>query len=218
MSSTVRTSGKSENGIIRPAQNKFLKERVAQHFGEAQRNVAPNTGAPPTWRRQQLQVQELEGFTFNNPPGHDIVWPSAVELHLDLQELILWLKLAVLCDWPRKSCESLFRFSRSCYRRRRDRLPVRHLPHPPPGLPHEEEGRGQLWPGREETLWCGLSEGPNQGVLCINPGPPTSDDKSRVTVADTVRDDGTPVQTTRNEFKLIKENSIKESFCIEYCN
>lgn len=59
----------------------------------------------------------------------------------------------------------------SCYCRRRDRLPVRHLPHPPPGVPHEEEGRGQLRPGREETLRRRLPEGPNQGVLCIKKQP-----------------------------------------------
>lgn len=60
----------------------------------------------------------------------------------------------------------------SCDRWRRYRLPLRHLPHPPPGLPHEEEGRGQLRPGREEALRRSLSEGPNQGVLRINNTPP----------------------------------------------
>lgn len=71
---------------------------------------------------------------------------------------------------------SLYRLS--CHCRRRHRLPLRHLPHPPAGLPHEEEGRGQLRPGREETLRRRLPEGPHQGVLRVKtpslprPSPP----------------------------------------------
>lgn len=72
------------------------------------------------------------------------------------------------------STNSFFFVFSSCYRRWRHWLPVCHLPHPPPGLPHEEEGRGQLRPGREETLRRSLSEGPNQGVLCIKRPAPSS--------------------------------------------
>lgn len=94
----------------------------------------------------------------------------------------------------------------SCYRRRSHRLPVRHLPHPPPGLPHEEEGRGQLRPGREETLRRRLPEGPDQGVLCIEAGPaPTSSErqKSRVTVEK--KEEKKTQSTTANLFKHDKK-------------
>ena len=116
----------------------------------------------------------------------------------------------------------------SRYRRRSHRLPVRHLPHPPPGLPHEEEGRGQLRPGREETLRRRLPEGPDQGVLCIEAGPAPprpprhQNDKNRKWLLERKKkknavSNSKPVQI-RQETSWLRKNSIKESFCIEYCN
>lgn len=56
----------------------------------------------------------------------------------------------------------------SCYSWWCDWLPVCDLPHSPIGVPHEEEGWGQLWSGRAQTPKYSLSESPNQGVLCLN--------------------------------------------------
>lgn len=47
-------------------------------------------------------------------------------------------------------------------------IPLCRFPPPPPGLPHEEEGWRQLWPGGHQTFQCTVSQSPHQGVLRLS--------------------------------------------------
>lgn len=78
------------------------------------------------------------------------------------------------CDnnWPLvcASCASVSDSLSMCvslsgHRRRSDRLPIRPVPHSAPGLPHEEERWGELWPWGAQAAHLSLPEGPHQGVL-----------------------------------------------------